>query len=285
MEEDKIPFLSLDNCDLNKLFACQLKQVGNTNSYSDLFVYGDNVYKIYNDRFDVAFQNIEILKRIFKYYNELSTVKELVLPNNILIYNKHYVGFSMPYIKGITLEKIITEGKFPTSEIKRIFIYLLDLINKFQNFPFPFAVGDLHEKNIILDEKGQIRIIDCDSFIIDNVNIFSNEKVIYGKYLANNNYTSKENSSVDYVFLLSMILNYVLSFNCNEINPIEFMLDNIKLNDITLDLLKRTTKCDFILTKKDIDALFNTSFQRIYHHENEIYVDEFKRKRKLANKL
>ena len=121
--------------------------------------------------------------------------------------------------------------------------------------------------------------------IIDNVNIFSNEKVIYGKYLANNNYTSKENSSVDYVFLLSMILNYVLSFNCNEINPIEFMLDNIKLNDITLDLLKRTTKCDFILTKKDIDALFNTSFQRIYHHENEIYVDEFKRKRKLTNKL
>ena len=59
----------------------------------------------------------------------------------------------MPYINGITLEEIINENLYSDYDIKKIFINLLNIINKFKDLPFKFFIGDMHEKNIIIDKS------------------------------------------------------------------------------------------------------------------------------------
>lgn len=241
---------------LEKLVDTLIIQEGNFNSYSNLFIYDNEVYKIYFDKLDLAMQNIKIIKALNNHKSELKNIQEIVLPNKLLTHNENIVGFTMPYINGIQLEQLLNDKNVDKNTIKHFFLELLNIINKTKKLSFQFSFYDLHEKNVIIDKKGKINIIDCDGFSIENIQINNNNDTLYGKYL-NNLYTTKDINCIDYISLLSMILNYILkSNNSYHYSPIEYLKDRNITNKHLKDLLERVKHNNFILYEEDINNLF-----------------------------
>lgn len=89
---------------LNLKDGIKIQQENNFNSYSSLFIVDNEVIKIYTDRYDKVKFNVITLKLLFKKEKYLRKIKELVLPNKLIKHENNIVGFSMPYIKGLTLE-------------------------------------------------------------------------------------------------------------------------------------------------------------------------------------
>lgn len=140
-----------------------IHQEDNNNSYSYLFIHNNEVLKIYIDKFEVVKDNIKVLKQISK-TKELKNIKELVLPNYLVSYKNQVVGYSMPYIKGQTLDEIIKNDIYDVNTIKNIFKKILETIEKINNPKLNISIGDLHEKNIIIDDKLNLHFIDIDSY-------------------------------------------------------------------------------------------------------------------------
>ncbi len=243
----------LNDSIINNLFPNRIKQDCNSNSYSELFIFDDEVYKIYTKDFDLVEQNINILDNIFTKYKELSNIKELVLPNKYLLYNSHIVGFTMPYIKGKTFFDIMNDKKYDKEYIKNIFIKLIKLLDKFKKLSFEFAIGDLHERNIIVDKDNNINIIDCDSFILDNNTVKSDDGNYYRKY----NIDSIKYG--DYYAVFCMICIYLFK---GEYHFYETALQFVEGNSEYLDkdiynILNKIVDNNFVMTEEDINKLFS----------------------------
>lgn len=243
----------LNDSIINNLFPNRIKQDCNSNSYSELFIFDDEVYKIYTKYFDLVEQNINILDNIFTKYNGLSNIKELVLPNKYLLYNGHIVGFTMPYIKGKTFFDIMNEKKYDKEYIKNIFIKLIKLLDKFKKLSFEFAIGDLHERNIIVDKDNNINIIDCDSFILDNNTVKSDDGNYYRKY----NIDSIKYG--DYYAVFCMMCMYIFKREYYSYESIsQFIEKNSEyLNKDIYNILNKIVDNNFVMTEEDINKLFS----------------------------
>ena len=275
--EDKI--IIKDN-DLEELFKNRIIQEDNFNSYSELFIHNNEVIKIYNDIDSYSKHNISVINNILNKKDYLKKIDGLVLPNNLLIYNNNIVGFSMPYIKGITLDNIINNNLYDEDTIKEIFINILDIINSFKQIPFDFYIGDLHEKNIIIDEDKKVNIIDCDSFIIDNNKLCIDNNYILGKY-ANTHYSNNELKEIDikadYYSLLCMILNYTFKDIIEDkLDPVNWIKEDNQFKEI-YPIKDRT-----ILSKDDIDNIFDFKKDLNYKEkDNKLLLKEINRIRNI----
>lgn len=243
----------LNDSIISDLYTNIIKQDYNLNSYSELFICDDDVYKIYTKDFDLVEQNINILNNIFTKYNELSNIKELVLPNKYLLYNSHIVGFTMPYIKGKTFFDIMNDKKYDREYIKNIFIKLIKLLDKFKKLSFEFSIGDLHERNIIIDKNDNINIIDCDSFILDNNTVKSDDGKYYRKY----NIDSIKYG--DYYAIFCMMCMYIFKGEYHSYKPIsKFVEENSEyLNKDVYNILNKIIDNNFVIKEEDIDKLFS----------------------------
>lgn len=249
----------IKNSDLETLFKNRIIQYDNFNSNSELFIKNNKVYKIYFNNVDYTNFNINVIKNIFKNYCYLDKISELVLPKKWIIYNDKIVGFNMPYISGITLEEIIKNNLDNKYNIKEIFINLLNIINKFDELPFDFFLGDLHEKNIIIDNNGNTKIIDPDSYIINNEKLLVNGICLMGKYV-NHFYNNDElmtiKKTADYYSLLCIILNYVFrDIIDDKLSPVTYLKKDSQFKGL-YPLLDRVDD-KFILLEEDINNIFN----------------------------
>lgn len=263
--------------ELEKLFTNMIIQTDNINRNSELFIHDNEVLKIYVDNKKMYKYNLQVLKEIIKKEKYLRSIKELVLPNSLIIYNNNIVGYSMPYIEGYTLLEIIDKKLLNDNEIKIIFNKILDLINRLKELPFNMFIGDLHEKNVIINDELNINIIDCDSYVINNKKLIKDREVIIGKY-SNIYYNNKElkriNIASDYICLLSMLLNYVFKGNIDMMNPIEYIKSHAEFNNLSYLVKRLDIFNNFYLTCDDIDYIFNLKNKIIiddnYELENEI---------------
>ena len=259
----------INDDDLNSLFKTKIIQYDNYNSYSTLFIYEDKVLKIYDDNNEYTNFNIDVVNNIMNKLPYLSNIEELVLPKELLIYNDKIVGYTMPYIKGITLEETIKNNLFNDDEMKNIFIKLLNTINKFDKLPFKFSIGDMHEKNIIIDKNHNINIIDSDSFIIDNNKLLVDDNYLVGKYVNHfydNNQLETIGSTTDYYSLLCIILNYVFKDIIEDkMNPITWAKEEKQFAGIH-PILNKVDE-EFILTENDINDIFDFKKNLNYIHK------------------
>ena len=274
--------LYLKDEELEELFKNRIIQHDNYNSNSELFIYGNTIFKIYNGDSPIDSFNKNVINNIFNKYNYLTNINELVLPKKLLIYNKHIVGFSMPYIEGNSLEEIINNNK--DYNMKDIFIKLLNVINTYKELPFEFFIGDMHEKNIIIDKNNNIKIIDPDSFIIDNNKLCIDNEYLVGKYpnhYFNNNELKRINYSSDYYSLLCIILNYLFKNIIEDTsNPITWIKEEQQFKEIH-PLLNRVDE-HFILKEEDIYNLFEVKNKLNYKYiENQEIKKEIQRIRKV----
>lgn len=285
LEKDMENKLYLKDEELEELFKFKIIQQDNFNSNSDLFKYGNTIFKIYNGNNTLDIFNKSVINNIFNKYNYLSNIKELVLPKKLLIYNNHIVGFSMPYIEGNSLEEIINNNK--DYNMKDIFIKLLNVINTYKELPFEFFIGDMHEKNIIIDNNNNIKIIDPDSFIIDNNKLCIDNEYLVGKYpnhYFNNNELKRINYSSDYYSLLCIILNYLFKNIIEDTsNPITWLKEEQQFKEIHEYLYKINEH--FILKEEDINNLFEFKNKLNYKYiENQEVKKEIQKIRKVLKK-
>lgn len=250
-------YLELSDKDIEKIFVDRIIQSENFNSYSELFIYNNEVYKIYLKNPELSKQNIDTIIKLFEYKNEVSQIKEIVLPRKLLVYNNQIVGYKMPLIKGTLLIDVLQYEKLDKTTIKSYFIQLLRIINQTRSFSFQFSFNDLHEKNIIIDKDGNLNIIDSDGFVINNNMYREQNTIVYGKYL-NNSITTKEPNSIDYICLLCMILNYLLKdVKDYNFNPLS-LFESSKIHNITIkEIFRKVRFKSFILTEQDIENLFS----------------------------
>ena len=281
LEEDMENRRYLKDEELEDLFRNRIIQHDNFNSNSELFKYGDIVLKIYNGDSEVDLFNKRVISNIFNMYSYLKDIGELVLPKDILIYNGYTVGFSMPYIEGKSLEEIINQKI--DYDMKSIFIRLLDLINRCKKLPFDFCIGDMHEKNIIIDNDNNIRIIDADSFIIDNNKLFIDGRYILGKYANhyfNDSQLERIKNACDYHSLLCIILNYLFKGIIEDVmNPVAWLKEDSQFEEI-YPILDRVDE-NFILNEEDIYKLFEfknrLNYKYIRQQETQKEIDRIRR--------
>ncbi len=271
---------------LEELFNNRIIQNNNSNANSELFIYKNDVFKIYNGDSEIDNYNLNTINNIFSKYKYLSTIKELVLPKELLIYNNEIVGFSMPYIKGLSLEEIINNKLDKNYNMKEIFINLLNIIKKSEELPFEFIIGDMHEQNIIIDEDNNIKIIDPDSFIIDNNKICIDGEYLVGRYpnhYYDNSELMKVNSSIDYYSLLCIVLNYEFKdINGDISNPVNWLKKDSQFNGIN-HILNRVDN-NFVLTENDIEEIIIFKNNLNYEYKEYDVEKEIKRVRKLLKK-
>lgn len=273
----------IEDSELETVFKNRIIQYDNFNSNSELFINGDDVYKIYYNNMDCTNYNINVIRNIFKNYHYLNNIPELVLPKEWIVYNNKIVGFSMPYINGTTIEEI-NNNPDSNYDIKKIFINLLATINKFENLPFDFSIGDLHEKNVLIDNEGNIKIIDPDSFIINNEKLCVDGVYLMGKY-ANNHYNNEElktiKRSVDYYSLLCIILNSVFKDMIEDkLQPVKSLKEDEQFKEIHPILNK--VNDNFILLEEDINKIFEFKAELNYIPKNNSELEEeIKRIKKL----
>ena len=270
--------------DLKDLFKNRIIQFDNYNSYSELFIHNNEIIKIYNEKNNYSEFNINVVKNILNKKSFLKEINGLVLPNNLLIYNNQIVGFSMPYINGITFQDIINNNIYDDETIKKLFIKVLDIIDRFKKLNFSFYIGDLHEQNIIIDNNKNVNIIDPDSFIIDNNKLCIDGNYIIGRY-ANSYFNNSElkeiNNSVDYYSLLCMILNYVFKDILEDkLDPVNWLKYDDQFKEL-YPIINRVNNI-FILYKDDINNIFNFKKNFIYKKkDNKLLLKEINRIRSI----
>ena len=115
---EEVELVNIEKINLDN--AIEIQQVDNLNSYSLLFIVDNEVIKIYTDQYDKVKFNIINLKQLIKKKKYLSKIKELVLPNQLINKENQVIGFTMPYIKGLTLEQIINNNLYTKEQIKEI---------------------------------------------------------------------------------------------------------------------------------------------------------------------
>lgn len=245
---------------INLKDGIKIQQENNFNSYSSLFIVDNEVIKIYTDRYDKVKFNVITLKLLFKKEKYLRKIKELVLPNKLIKHKNNIVGFSMPYIEGLTLEEIINNNSYSEKEIEEIFIKILKVIIELSKLPFDFCLADLHEKNVIVDSSKNIHLIDCDGFVIDDNQMVIDGSILMGKYLEQKNKDEDLNGvsvSGDYFCLLCMVINYIFKNKIHTIDDLKDFseyLDDKYLNKI---ITRASDIKNFKLTQSDIEMLFS----------------------------
>jgi hypothetical protein len=263
---------------INLKDGIKIQQENNFNSYSSLFIVDNEVIKIYTDQYDKVKFNIITLKSLFEKEKYLRKIKEFVLPNKLIKHKNNIVGFSMPYIKGLTLEKIINNNSCSEKEIKEIFIKILKVIIELSKLPFDFCLADLHEKNVIVDSNKNIHLIDCDGFVIDDNQMVIDGSILMGKYLEQKNKDEDLNGvnvSGDYFCLLCIVINYIFKNKIHTIDDLKDFseyLDDKYLNKI---ITRASDIKNFKLTQSDIEMLFSQI--NYYNEKYETYQNDIEK--------
>lgn len=72
----------------------------------------------------------------------------------------------MPFIEGVTLGVFFNDSKHTVKQKKKVLSKISKALLKMSKLPFRFAIGDLHEENVMVDQNLNIQFIDSDSWYI-----------------------------------------------------------------------------------------------------------------------
>ena len=138
----------------------------NTNSNSRLWVQSDcTIYKEYNTDDILTEKNIVNIEDFSHGWKKiiLSKIKELTLPQEIVVDKEsRIIGYTMKYYSdACVLSDYLANDSIRNSMKLDVFVQLAEVIKR---MPYGVFIGDLHEKNVLVDGKGKIHLIDIDGF-------------------------------------------------------------------------------------------------------------------------
>lgn len=117
-----------------------------------------------------SFTYIKDREETLRYLKDID-VKEIVKPKHLVYYDGVFVGYIMEYLPdGISLSK--NTEKYSFEEKIEIIKKIEEVMKKLHKKKI--YICDLNLDNIFLDKNGNVRLIDCDSFVIKK-NVVNNE--------------------------------------------------------------------------------------------------------------
>lgn len=139
----------------------EISQENNPNATARLFIQDNGLlYKEYFNFNELTQKNIENLLVIAQ-TPQLQTIRALTLPVKIVRKSGRVIGYTMPYHKGRTLWDFVNDDAVPFGRKLNCFRQLAEVITR---LPEGVFVGDLHMKNVLVDSRDQIHLIDIDGF-------------------------------------------------------------------------------------------------------------------------
>lgn len=117
-----------------------------------------------------SFTYIKDREETLRYLKDID-VKEIVKPKHLVYYDGVFVGYIMEYLPdGASLSQ--NTAKYSFEEKIEIIKKIEEVMKKLHKKKI--YICDLNLDNIFLDKKGNVRLIDCDSFVIKK-NVVNNE--------------------------------------------------------------------------------------------------------------
>lgn len=183
---------------------------------------------------DKTFSNkLLTISTLINYKHKLSC-DELVLPEKLAVVGSQVMGFTMPYIESISLYDAL-KSDIPTKEkieyLKGVGSILrkLEDIRKYSGFG-EIYLGDIHEKNFIIDKDRKVKAIDLDSAKIKNNQPFPSRYLYTSSGIGNfpSKYPSTEyginiaNEDSDLYCYITLILNFISGIDTSKLSLKEF---------------------------------------------------------------
>ena len=171
-------------------------------------------------------------------------IKELILPEKLVVVGDKVAGFSMPYINNYNLQLILSSKDVPISQ-KIIFLKeigkIIEKIQYIKPYNKAFYLSDIHESNFIYDlEKKIVCAVDLDGCKITNnepspIKFLSTNKNVSKypyKYPQKENNVYIPNSNTEYFCYMMMILNTISYNQINHLSESDFYLYLQYLKDL-----------------------------------------------------
>jgi|GEM_PF-1710147 len=192
-----------------------IKQPHTKNSDSALYKLNDDIIiKLFDMLPDRVSNHIRTLTAIGN-RKELSAIQNLILPQALISLRDKTIGYTMKFVRGVTLTKALRVA--PPHVAFMWFSQIYDTITSMSMLPFRFHFGDLHEDNIIVTDRGELYFIDIDSFSVDDCFDYPSRYFecsdFYGlpkKYLSPQENIFHVDVNSDLFCLMHMILNYIM---------------------------------------------------------------------------
>lgn len=209
---------------------------------------------------------------------ETIDIDEIIFPDQLLILDDKVVGYSMPFINGPTLDKVLNQPEIDITTkinyLKQIGTILrkLEEIQK-ENPSLNLHLNDLHDKNLIINpEQKTLQVID-----IDSCRIYENHPFV-SKYLSNisalNEFPKKYNNKIklscggrfipdantDIYCYIIIILNFLYQGNIQNLTIDEYFNYLTYLKDInaTQELIDNLALIYSDKDNQNIDYLLDT---------------------------
>lgn len=157
-----------------------------------------------------------------------------VVPESLITVEKKVVGFSIPYINGVTLKTYLNDKTIPLEDqikyLKKIGNILEKMVKIRGNTELRhFYLNDLHESNFMINfDTNELCVIDLDSCKISNMFCFPSRYLTKNGLLNNvskynfdnfrhGSYVLANEDSDMYCYII-LILNFLFGENINSIN-------------------------------------------------------------------
>lgn len=216
----RIEEISLKSSDIDKLKEYPLQDVFCTESQ----IY---YYKMNNDRSNILLKKLFVTdeKRVNRKIetiealqnSELSTYKELVIPDEVVSISGVNSGFTIKEVSDCTNLYAFLRSKEVTNEDKLLVLKKIgELLRRVQNQKQEFYFGDLQEFNFLVDNNNEIYVVDLDSSAVNRKKPLETKYIIIDKktrqipkYKVNSAGRCYPNHNIDTFCYNTMILNYL----------------------------------------------------------------------------
>lgn len=198
--------------------------------------------------------------------------ESFVIPDSSVTINGKIVGFTVPFVEGITLEMILRDNRISLDEKKYYLKKIGELLEQLKHIreytPLrDIFINDLQESNFIVNPNNRsIKTVDLDSCKISTNSPFPSRymtdstlisRSVYDKYVRNTTPKVNEgfyiaNAESDMYCYMIIILNYLFGTNMSTMNEEQFYNYLNYLDSIGID--KRLIDCFETILRYDPNA-------------------------------
>lgn len=240
---------------MNELEFNKLKQKNTTghNSESTLYIYNKYLLKIFKQLYNIERKQYTLNALDENRILIKEDLKEILLPVFSFYVDGIYKGFGMKNIPGVSLDYYLKNPHTPFEQklnalIKLgLFLEKLDNLRKENSFYQNFFINDLHAGNVIVMPDENIKIVDVDSFRIDNLKRFPSlylESIHYSllkipKYQKYGDIVDANRESDIYCYIM-IILEFITgkNFSGKNFDIFNYYMRELKENNFPIELIE-----------------------------------------------
>ena len=254
----------------------------------------DKVFKKFFVTNGVEFSNkMYTINSLIDYKEEIG-IEELVIPDCLISINSNIVGYAMDLVNGVNLSQIMYDSKYSIKEKIEFLKQFGEVLRKMQNVRQytnvkDFYIGDIHEENIMVNNDGNIRIIDLDSCKILN-NLASPTRYLQSlkrKNMINNKYRIDKvnpdiitpNEQTDYYCFIILLLNTLYQGDITKLDKIDYYcyLEHLKSLGIHPDLIDAFENIYTNKSNENIDYLLDSINDKALQAHRNVFKIKYKK--------